>query len=230
MPPVAEHKAWVQVWLSPARWRRYLDYCDGDAAKALELYEWNISLSGAVMHDIAHIEVAIRNVYDQTMTSRWHGDDHWLFDAASPVNDPLLRRRSGRNLDLNARNRVSINDAISRVPSSAPTSGQVIAELPFGFWRHLTDAAHEKVLWIPNLSWAFPKRVDRKEVERKLTLINSVRNRASHHEQVFDPRRQAEVVRAQTAIVEVAAMLLPELATHITATSTMSEVIERNPV
>jgi hypothetical protein len=46
---------------------------------------------------------------------------------------------------------------------------------------------------------------------------------------MFDSRRQAEVVRAQAAIIEVAQMLLPELATYITATSTVSEVIRRNP-
>ncbi len=229
MPTGTEPNDWVQAWLSPGRWRRYLDHCDGDADQALELDEWNISLSGAVMHGIAHIEVAIRNVYDQTISSRWQGGDHWLFDAASPVNAPLLRSRGGRALDLNARNRVSISDATRRVRPSTATSGQVIAELPFGFWRHLTDAANEKTLWIPILRWAFPHRMDRRQVERKLTLINSVRNRASHHEQMFDSRRQGEVVGAQAAIIEVAEMLLPELATYITATSTVSEVIKRNP-
>lgn len=229
MPTAAEPNGWVTAWLSPERWVRYLDHCDGHAGKALELYEWNISLSGAVMHDIAHIEVAIRNVYNQTITSKWHGNDHWLFDATSPVNAPLRRSRRGRLLDLNHRNRESISDATRRVRSSSPTPGQVIAELPFGFWRHLTDAAHERTLWIPILSWAFPNRTDRRQIERNLTLINSVRNRASHHEQMFDSRRQEEVVRAQTAIIEVAEMLLPELAIHIAATSTVSQVIERNP-
>lgn len=229
MPTAAEPNGWVQAWLSPGRWQRYLDHCSGDADQALELYEWNVSLSGAVMHDVAHIEVALRNIYDQTITSRWQGDEHWLFDPASPVNAPLLRSRGGRNLDLNARNRASISDATRRVRSTPPTSGQVIAELPFGFWRHLTDAAHEKTLWIPILSWAFPHRADRRQVERKLTLINSVRNRASHHEQMFDSRRQTEVIQSQAAIIEIAQMLLPELATYIADTSTVSEVIRRNP-
>ena len=229
MTSAAEPNVWVKAWLSPVRWQRYLDHCEGNADKALNLYEWNVNLSGALMHDIAHIEVAIRNVYDQTITSKWQGAAHWLLDAASPVNAPLLRSRGGRSIDLNARNRASISDAIHRVRSSSPTSGQVIAELPFGFWRHLTDAAHEKTLWIPILSWAFPHRADRRQVERKLALINNVRNRASHHEQMFDSRRQVEVVRAQAAIIEVAQMLLPELATYIAETSTVREVIRRSP-
>ncbi len=113
--------------------------------------------------------------------------------------------------------------------SSPAASGQVIAELPFGFWRHLTDAAHEKVLWIPILSWAFPSKTDRKQIERKLTLINSVRNRASHHEQMFDQRRQTEVMRSSTAISELAETLVPELAVHIKHTSTINEVLSCNP-
>ncbi|MCQ9368559.1 hypothetical protein NQ036_09960 [Brevibacterium sp. 91QC2O2] len=229
MSSADEPKDWVQAWLSPGRWQRYLDHCAGDAGQALALYEWSVNLSGAVMHDVAHIEVGIRNVYDETLSYRWQGDEHWLFDALSPVNAPLLRSRGGRTVDLNSRNRTSISEATRRVRSSSPAMGQVIAELPFGFWRHLTDAAHEKVLWIPILSWAFPHRVDRKQVERKLTLINNVRNRASHHEQMFDPRRQAEVIKAQAAIIEVAEMLLPELAAHIRDTSIVDEVNKGKP-
>jgi hypothetical protein len=229
VPRADEPSDWVQVWLSSGRWQRYLGHCGGDTEKALTLYEWNINLSGAVMHDIAHVEVAIRNIYDETITSRRQSEQHWLFDSSSPVNAPLLRSRRGRSVDLNTRNRASITEASRRARTAAPTPGQVIAELPFGFWRHLTDAAHEKVLWIPILSWAFPPKSDRKQIERKLTLINGVRNRASHHEQVFDPKLQTEVTRASAAIGELAEMLLPELAAHIKQTSTVSEVISRNP-
>ena len=59
MPTANEPNDWIQAWLSPERWQRYLAHCGGDTEKALALYEWNTSLSGAVMHDIAHIEVAI---------------------------------------------------------------------------------------------------------------------------------------------------------------------------
>ncbi len=225
----ASSSEWILAWLSPERWNKYLTACDGDTAKALALYEWNIEFSQAVMHDIAHIEVAIRNVYDQALSIRWQGSEHWLFDQASPVNAQLLRRRRSRTVDSNERNRASITEAVRRVHSPQPAPGQAIAELSFGFWRHLSDAAHEKTLWIPYLSWAFSPKADRKQLERTLGLVNRVRNRASHHEPLFDIHRVAEVKRAHASIQELAYRLLPPLAEHLRATSTILSVIERKP-
>ncbi len=217
---------WIALWLSKPRWERYLRACGSDSKEALELYEWNLQLAGAIMHDIAHIEVAVRNTYDRTITSLYDSDTHWLFDANSPVLIPLWRNRKGRKRDLNTRNRKSICDAKQRVRSQRPAPGQVIAELPFGFWRHLTDTAHEKTLWVPYLNRAFPKGTDRKQVEQWLGLINEVRNRASHHEPLFTPDRRDDLIEAQHAIVTLARMLLPELAGYIQATSNLEKTLE----
>lgn len=58
---------WMERWLSEPRLRRYLDVCQGDFARALELYEWNLDLGAALMKDIAYFEVALRNAYDRMM-------------------------------------------------------------------------------------------------------------------------------------------------------------------
>ncbi|MDO4665851.1 MAG: Abi family protein [Actinomycetaceae bacterium] len=216
---------WIASWLSTPRWERYLHACGSDATKALKLYEWNLQLASAIMHDIAHIEVAVRNIYDRTIASSFTSNTHWLFDPHSPVVRPLLRTRRGKTIDLNTRNRASIDDAKRRIRSQHPTPGQVIAELPFGFWRHLTDTAHEKTLWVPYLNRAFPKGTDRKQVECRLTLINQVRNRASHHEPLFTSARRNELLKAQHAIVTLAQLLLPELADHIQTTSIVNETL-----
>ena len=42
----------------------------GDRTAALELYEWNASMSAAVLHDLAHLEVAIRNAYDAALVAK----------------------------------------------------------------------------------------------------------------------------------------------------------------
>lgn len=95
--------AWVEAWLSEPRLARYLAESGGDRARALDLYEWNLRLGAALMRDIAHVEVAVRNAYDRVMRERWHGTRHWLLDPASPVLAPRLRSRSGTRADLNAR-------------------------------------------------------------------------------------------------------------------------------
>lgn len=44
---------WAERWLSPERLAPYLATCGGDIERALELYEWNISL-GQSMPYVVH--------------------------------------------------------------------------------------------------------------------------------------------------------------------------------
>ncbi len=44
------------------------------------------------MRDISYFEVALRNAYNDTMGSRWDGDEHWLLDDGSPVRKPVVRK------------------------------------------------------------------------------------------------------------------------------------------
>ena len=80
---------WVEQWLSPPRFGRYLAECGGDRERACATYEWNAVLAQAISRDIAHFEVALRNAYDQAMRTHWRGAAHWLLDPASPVLAPL---------------------------------------------------------------------------------------------------------------------------------------------
>lgn len=128
--------AWIEAWLSETRFARYLAEASGDRGRALDLYEWNLRIGAALMRDIAHIEVAIRNAYDQAMQQHWHGTGHWLLDPTSPVLTALWRTRDGRRSDMNARNRSAVTGARSRCGGASASPGQVIAELSFGFWRH----------------------------------------------------------------------------------------------
>ena len=83
---------WAERWLSPSRLSSYLNLCGGDVELALELHEWNLMLGRALMGDIAHFELALRNAYDRALTERFEGDEHWLFDASSPVTRPIMRK------------------------------------------------------------------------------------------------------------------------------------------
>lgn len=220
---------WVASWLSPARWQAYLDYCDGHQERSLALYEWNLDLAGAVLHDVAHVEVAIRNAFNQVFIAHWEGTQSWMVDASSPVQQPLQRRRRGQLIDVNARNRTSISEALTRIHSKQPTLDQVIAELPFGFWRHMTDAAHEKTVWIPDISRVFPPGTSRKLIEQNLAIINVVRNRVSHHEPLFSSSRRQEVEQAHTAITHLESLLLPQLADHTDRTSRITKLLASQP-
>ncbi len=215
---------WVEEWLSAPRFARYLTEAGGDRVRALALYKWNLGLGAALMRDIAHVEIAVRNAYDRTMRQRWRGAQHWLLDPASPVQAPLWRTQRGRRTDLNTRNRASIVEAVARCGGVAAKPDAVIAELSFGFWRHCTDPAHEKTLWVPHLHHAWPKKTDRAMLDRSLATINTARNRASHHEPLFDTRPGRDLAAAHRETLRLLDLLLPELAAYVRDTTTLPAV------
>lgn len=230
--PAPDHQAdaaWVETWLSTPRLARYLQESGGDRQRALDLYEWNLRLGAALMRDIAHVEVAVRNAYDSAMTTHWRGGQHWLFDPTSPVLAPLWRTRRGYRTDLNARNRATASDAIRRCGGASAKPGEVIAELSFGFWRHCTDAAHEKTLWVPYLHRAWPKKTSRVVLERSLTTINNARNRASHHEPLFGTQPGHDLAAAHREILRLSAMLIPELGVYIQDTTAVPSIVATRP-
>ena len=112
-------RAWAERWLSPERFEPYLAACDGDAGRALDLYEWNAALAQVVMREICHFEIALRNAYDRVMRERWEGD--WLLDDGSPARVPLMRksgaRRAGRELHEPAHHRRRRRRAAEELPA-----------------------------------------------------------------------------------------------------------------
>lgn len=177
----------IEAWLSVPRYEKYLELANDSDALALELYLWNIGLAQAVLRDVSFFEVALRNAYDRAISSNWDGADHWLFDDSSPVRRPILRtNRRGQVNDANRLNRNSI-DHLRRGLRDGATADDVVSNLTLGFWAHMTDRSHERDLWIPAIHKAWPKGTDRIEVNSRITGINTVRNRAAHHEHLFVP-------------------------------------------
>ena len=178
-------RAHIESWLSVPRYGKYLEASGGDDSIALDLYLWNIGLAQAVLKDVSFFEVALRNTYDRVITSTWCGTDHWLFDDASPVRRPVLRRnKRGQINDANRLNRNSIDHLRSGLRENA-TTDDVISNLTLGFWAHMTDRSHERDLWIPSIHKAWPKGAARSEVNDRIAGINKTRNRAAHHEHLF---------------------------------------------
>lgn len=180
-------RAHIESWLSAPRYEKYLEASGGNDSIALDLYLWNVGLAQAVLKDVSFFEVALRNAYNRTITSNWDGAGHWLFDDASPVRRPILRRnKRGQVNDANRLNRNSIDHLRSGLRENA-TADDVVSNLSLGFWAHMTDRSHERDLWIPSIHKAWPKGTTRSEVNDQIARINRVRNRAAHHEHLFVP-------------------------------------------
>jgi hypothetical protein len=137
---VLAYGPWVEEWLSPGRFGAYVGECGGDRVRGFALYEWNARVGQAIQRDLGHVEVALRNAYDRSVCRRWPRQRHWLLDPRSLVRTPLTRH----SVDVNARTRTNVIDAVRRAGGEAAPPGKVIAELSFGFWRYLSSRAHEK--------------------------------------------------------------------------------------
>ncbi|RGJ69085.1 hypothetical protein DXD49_03025 [Collinsella sp. TM05-38] len=208
----ATMRLWAEKWLSAERLFPYLEECNGDIDKALELYEWNASLGQFLMRDISHFEVALRNAYNDIMESRWDGEEHWLLDDASPARRPVPRKSASGMLDSNRINRKTIDAAASSLPSGF-TTGSLVAGLTLGFWVHLADRSREAVIWRSGLYLAWPKGTKRAELQEKLYGILRVRNRVAHNERLFDPKRDELSPRKVDAdAVSLFGQLCPEAA------------------
>lgn len=174
----------ARCWLSEPRLRTYLGVCDANLSKAMKLYLWNVGLAQAILHDVALFEVALRNAYDRCLCSCWSGD--WLLDAGSPVRRPIMRtNRRGNSRDQNRINRKTI-DALA---NGGRSHDWIVSNLTLGFWAHMTDRSHERDLWIPYLHRVWPKGTSRSVVSQSMSTVNVVRNRAMHHEHLFNPAR-----------------------------------------
>lgn len=235
---VTQPGPWVEQWLSEPRFGNYLTRAGGDQGRALALYEWNTRLSAAFMHDLAHLEVGLRNAYDRAITDHRPDDaQHWVFDADALFPPQVATADDGTEIDSNAKTREQIIGALvsaaeaerlktnrtdrkanqpRRLGPIKPSPGHVVAEFTFGFWRYFTKSAHEKRLWVPYLHHAYPAGASRKTIDQHITKLNDLRNRVAHHE----PLSLELARRRHRELIEVADWLSPELSAYISAQTT----------
>jgi hypothetical protein len=212
-----EDGPWLERWLSAPRLERYLAATGGDRARALSLYDWNARISAAVLRDLAHFEVGLRNAYDRALTAATPtGQTHWTF-ASAVVFPPLYRskRRPAQRTDVNRKPREILDAALEAAGGSSAPSGKVIANLTFGFWRYLSSKAHEKSLWVPYLHAAFPPKTNRSDVDARVGRLHTLRNRVAHHEALLS----TNLLAALQDLLWVAERLDPSLAQYISAST-----------
>jgi hypothetical protein len=205
----------------------YLTATAGDREAALQLYEWNAQVGAALLHDLGHIEIGLRNAYDTALGRAATRSCHWLYSADTVLFPPMTRARSGIRVDVNAKPRRQIADAIAAAGGQFAQPGKIIAELGFGFWRYLSSARHEKTLWVPYLHRAFPPGTNRRTVDRRVGRLHEVRNRAAHHEPLF--RIDLGQILSRD-VVGLAELIDPALAVYVNATSTLPELLYLRPI
>jgi hypothetical protein len=170
----APNVADVAAALSPDRLAPYLRAAGGDLDAALRLYEWNLSVSGAMYEALGILEVVLRNALS-TQLANHHGTlaGHWFDDPLGVLSDVAHEDIAAARYQVRKMRRPE-------------TPGRVIAELNFGFWKYLLAKRYEATLWTGYLRHAFPDL----QPQRRITVFNALdelhglRNRVAHHEPI----------------------------------------------
>jgi Abi-like protein len=194
--------------LSLERFGRYLDWAEGNRARAIELYTLNARLSESLYIPLQMLEVALRNRIHAVMTEARH--EAWFQDA-----EFLLGERQPDQLAK------AIEDV--RANRRDPTPGRIVATLTFSFWTSMFGKDYE-TLWQTTLhriaSRPGGKGLKRKDFSAPLAPIRSLRNRIAHHEPII----MWDLPRHYSKIVELTGWLSPPAAEWCAAHSRFPEV------
>jgi len=206
---------WVEQWLSPERFGTYLRLAGGSRIRALALHEWNTCVNAALLHDFAHLEVGLRNMYNLALLgARVHGDNHWTDTRSTALLFPHATRT---HADLEKARRAAGG------PSAPP--GKVMAELTFGFWVLMTSSRNAPLIWQPHLQHVFPAGSNRQQIHSGLDELRKLRNRVAHHE----PVNRSELNGSLRRMRRFTNYISPELTSYLTSKSQVQGLLATRP-
>lgn len=166
--------------ISAPRFATYLQAKGNDREQALDLYEWNLDISSALIVPLQVCEVAVRNGIAEAIEAV-HG-------ANWPWNNGFIRSLPRPK----SRFRYNPADDLQACARKLPTTGKIIAELKFAFWENIFTAGQDSRLWNAHFRAVFPGAPAgpsvaqcRGQAYADLQGIRHLRNRIAHHEPVF---------------------------------------------
>ena len=160
-----------QMSASAERLKPYLN--DVDETQAFALYLWNIALCESLYPCLNCLEVALRNSIHRSASTKF-GTDLWFVGRLKGPEDERLQR---------------VSDKFRRLGVTSPTAGDLVSSLSLGIWVDLFKGRYEQVLWPDLLPHIFPFATkgqrSRERVYRRLSNIQTLRNRVFHHEPIW---------------------------------------------
>ena len=161
---------------------------------AWALYRWNVHLAAAVAPLAADLEVTLRNTIHDRLTEHFDRPDWWastsllLDDVTAEMLTEVVRKHQ------------------KEIAKGKAGPGKVIADTTLGVWVHLLGRGghsalgravdYETRLWRPALRFGFSRgtftpagrqrRPPRADVHYRAALFQRLRNRAAHHEPIFN--------------------------------------------
>ncbi|RSX53234.1 RNA-binding protein [Bifidobacterium goeldii] len=170
----------LQRWFSAERMNTYVRSAEVTGCDAVDLYVWNGRISKALLEDIAHVEVLLRNFISARLTLASGRDDWYKDDAQFRFNSSRTKRFE---------NSVAEIEQQIRHTGKPVTPGRVIVNMSLGSWCFLLSSRLEQTVWkalrnptnggMPN----YPLR-KRLVFENHAKMMRDLRNRLSHQEHI----------------------------------------------
>lgn len=212
--------------LTTTRLGSYLQATGGDIEAAIGLYDWNISVAGALYEDLGRLEVVFRNAVDDALVK---------YGSARGWADVWYRQMQFFQGQHGRRAREDIDAAQRRATRRGrrpEVHGRVIAELSFGFWRYLCELPYLTSLWVPAIAAAFPMhpaapdpQLVRSDVADRMQRLHFLRNRIAHHE----PIHRRDLSRDHERLLQLVGWMCSDSHAWIAATSRTPAMIIARP-
>lgn len=203
----------IKMLVSEERLRTFRVLTTNDA-NAIELHQATMSMGAGLMSTIAIVEIALRNsifvclehnpatrqcIFDKSTQFRLHSTERKSIKSAyrnaRRLEYSKLPEVQKKVLDKSAfpdgvpPNIAQSDLAESRQSKIEVSDGQVIAQLPFSFWKRLFSERYEETLWKRSLKKVFPnKTLSRTQIVNQIEKLHLARNRLAHHEPVYGVR------------------------------------------
>lgn len=220
--------------LSPQRLEGYRQDPDRSDHDALSCYLWNMALASALQPALHVLEITLRNS---------------IYEASLKVIDTTRLRMLDVQCWLDARPSLlyvkeaeGVQKAKTYLGSDPDrrTPGHLIGKLGFGFWVQLCARVYNDLradgpkLWPAALPIAFPYRFpaksnpshpEREVLYNRLHEIRKLRNKAAHHEPIWDRDLQS----GYDNVIETIGWMNPSVASATAATNPFPAVFDSGP-
>ena len=197
----------IEPYISSARLATYQQFFQpNNDVELFGCYLWNKDVVSAFFPLIQLVEVAIRNAIHKEATQKI--GTYWFDNIATQSRNRLTREQIG-NIDYHhksiANARRAIRKDLNLSNTATISADRIIAKMTFGFWTNLLRVPFEvnrnnSALWptlirpvFPNLAKRYRTRAN---IQTKLLAIQTLRNKAFHHEPIWNIGKPSTVENA----------------------------------
>ncbi|WP_460233228.1 Abi family protein [Aurantivibrio plasticivorans] len=197
----------LEPYISSARLNTYSNFfAPADQIELFGCYLWSKEVAAAFFPLLQVLEITLRNAIHKEARSAL--GPYWFDNVATRPQRRLSasQHRHVQHLaDSIRKARAEIRRDLNMPLTATVNEDRIIAKVTFGFWTNLFSAAFDvnrnpRALWPNLLRPVFPNAPrghrDRSTMQSKLLAIKTFRNKAFHHEPIWNIGRPAGVIDA----------------------------------